>query len=174
MDLSWLKGIAPTVATALGGPLAGLAVEAVGSAFGWTDATKEKVEAALSSGQLSGDQLLALRTAEMDLQAKEKDLGVKFAEIETQDRSNARQMQISNKSFMPALLSTIVTVGYFAVLIGMMTKAFSVQDSQALLIMLGSLGTAWGMVMAFWFGTTRQSEDKTLLLAKAEQSKKVA
>ena len=39
-----LKAIAPTIATALGGPLAGLAVDALGAAFGWTDATKEKVE----------------------------------------------------------------------------------------------------------------------------------
>ena len=37
----------------------------------------------------------------------------------------------------------------------------------ALLIMLGSLGTAWGMVMAFWFGTTNGSATKTELLAKA-------
>lgn len=165
MDLSWLKTIAPTVASALGGPLAGIAVEAIGSAFGWQDATKEKVEAALIKGQLTGEQIVALRTAEMALQDKEKDLGIRFAELEVQDRNGARDMLVATKSFMPAMLSTIVTVGYFGVLIGMMTKWLTVADSQALLIMLGSLGTAWGMVMAFWFGTTRQSEDKTRLLA---------
>ena len=34
MNLSWLSQLAPTVATALGGPLAGMAVEAVGKALG--------------------------------------------------------------------------------------------------------------------------------------------
>ena len=66
-----------------------------------------------------------------------------------------------------AVLSLLVTLGYFGVLIGMMTQVFKVTDSQALLIMLGSLGTAWGMVMAFWFGTTRSSQDKTEILAKS-------
>ena len=32
--MEWLKQIAPTIATALGGPLAGLAVEAVSRAIG--------------------------------------------------------------------------------------------------------------------------------------------
>ena len=32
--MSWIEQVAPTVATALGGPLAGLAVEAVSKAMG--------------------------------------------------------------------------------------------------------------------------------------------
>jgi hypothetical protein len=32
--MDWLKTIAPTIATALGGPLAGLAIEAVSKAIG--------------------------------------------------------------------------------------------------------------------------------------------
>jgi hypothetical protein len=66
------------------------------------------------------------------------------------------------------VLSLGVTAGYFAILVGMMTGELNVSDSQALLIMLGSLGTAWGMVMAFWFGTTRESSRKTDLLAQSE------
>ena len=72
---------------------------------------------------------------------------------------------------MPALLSVLVTVGYFAILIGMMTGALGVSDSQALLIMLGALGSAWGMVMAFWFGTTASSSRKTELIAQAPPAK---
>lgn len=167
MNLDWLKTLAPTVATALGGPLAGLAVNAVGTAFGWTDATKEKVEEALTAGQLSGEQVLQLKQAELALQAQEKEIGVKFADLEVQDRASARDMQKATHSPVPAVLSIAVTLGYFAILIGMMTDVFKVQESQALLIMLGSLGTAWGMVMAFWFGNTRSSENKTEMLAKA-------
>ena len=64
-------------------------------------------------------------------------------------------------------LTLLVALISFAILIGMMTGWLHVSDSQALLIMLGSLGTAWGMVMAFWFGTTNGSATKTELLAKA-------
>jgi hypothetical protein len=42
-----------------------------------------------------------------------------------------------------------------------------IDDSQALLLMLGSLTTAWGAVMAFWFGTTRDSARKTEIIAKS-------
>ena len=87
--------------------------------------------------------------------------------IAASDRASARDLLKSTRSPIPAVLSLLVTLGYFGVLIGMMTQVFKVTDSQALLIMLGSLGTAWGMVMAFWFGTTRSSQDKTEILAKS-------
>jgi len=37
--------------------------------------------------------------------------------------------------------------------------------------MLGSLSTAWGMVMAFWFGTTAGSAQKNELLANSMPTK---
>jgi hypothetical protein len=46
-----------------------------------------------------------------------------------------------------------------------------VADSQALLIMLGSLSTAWGMVMAFWFGTTKSSSEKNEIIARSQTAK---
>ena len=39
------------------------------------------------------------------------------------------------------------------------------------MIMLGSLGTAWGAVMAFWFGSTHGSAEKTRLLAASPPTK---
>lgn len=166
-----IGAIAPTVASALGGPLAGLAVDAVGKAFGWSDTTQEKVQEALSKGQLSGDQILALKQAELAIKQQENELGFKFADLEVQDRKDARSMQTSTRSYMPAVLSSLVTVGYFSILIGMMRGMLKVDDSQALLIMLGSLGTAWGAVMAFWFGSTSGSAEKTRLLAQSQPSK---
>jgi len=166
-----IGAIAPTVASALGGPLAGLAVDAVGKAFGWSDTTQEKVQEALTKGQLSGDQILALKQAELAIKQQENELGFKFADLEVQDRKDARSMQTSTRSYMPAVLSSLVTVGYFSILIGMMRGMLKVDDSQALLIMLGSLGTAWGAVMAFWFGSTSGSAEKTRLLAQSQPSK---
>ena len=72
---------------------------------------------------------------------------------------------------MPAVLSAVITVGFLGVLIGMMAGWLATDSSDALLLMLGSLGTAWTGVMAFWFGTTRQSENKTNLLAAAPSAK---
>ncbi|MBB3178114.1 hypothetical protein [Variovorax sp. Sphag1AA] len=64
-----------------------------------------------------------------------------------------------------------MTVGYFTVLIGMMTKTLLINDSQVALMMLGSLTTAWGSVLAYWFGTTRESNRKSDMLAQADPKK---
>jgi hypothetical protein len=165
-----VKTVAPWIGTALGGPLGGLAVEAVAGALGVSEKTTDAVRQAISGA--TPEQLLALKNADHAFALQMQSLGFKQAadleNIAAGDRSSARDMQKTTRSFIPALLSVMVTVGYFSVLIGMMTKVFQIADSQALLIMLGSLGTAWGMVMAFWFGTTRASEVKTEMLAKAE------
>lgn len=172
MDLpDLLKKAAPWLAAAAAGPagLAGMAIKTAAEALGAPEQTGEAVTAALIGA--TPEQVAALRQADNDFKLRMRELGYKSAAdleaLAVADRKGAREMQTAKPSRMPALLSAAVTVGYFAILIGMMTGWLKVSDSQALLIMLGSLGTAWGMVMAFWFGTTSGSARKTDLLAKA-------
>lgn len=68
---------------------------------------------------------------------------------------------------VPAALTIGVTAGYFAVLIGMLAGKLSTDDSPVMLTMLGSLTTAWGGVMAYWFNTTRESGKKTDIIARS-------
>ena len=164
--------VAPWIGTALGGPLGGMAVEAAANALGLNEKTVESVKAALSG--VTPEQMLALKQADQAFALQMQTLGFKnvadMEAIAAGDRASARNMQISNPSPVPAMLSVGVTVGYFSILIGMMVGVLNVSDSQALLLMLGSLSTAWGMVMAFWFGTTRDSGRKTELLAQSTPS----
>ncbi len=121
------------------------------------------------------EQLQAAKLADQDFALKMQALGfqqVKDLEsIAAGDRKDARSMQVAQRSPVPAALSVLVTVGFFGILLGLMLGVLHVSDSQALLLMLGSLGTGWGMVMAFWFGTTSDSGRKTDLLAAAEPVK---
>jgi hypothetical protein len=164
-----IKTVAPWIGTALGGPLGGMAVEAAANALGIGEKTTEAVKNALAG--VTPEQMLALKKADQDFALQMQSLGFKqIADLEAiaaADRKDARDMQKATRSPVPAILSTLVTVGYFGILLGMMLDKLSVKDSQALLLMLGSLSTGWGMVMAFWFGTTRASEVKTELLAKS-------
>lgn len=161
--------VAPWIGTALGGPLGGMAVEAVGNALGLSDKTESSIKAALSG--VTPEQMLALKTADQRFAVQMQELGFKqvsdMEALAAGDRKDARDMQKTIRSWVPATLSLMVTIGYFGILVGMLKGWFTVSDSEALLIMLGSLSTAWGVVMAFWFGTTNDSGRKTELLAKS-------
>ncbi len=161
--------VAPWIGTALGGPLGGAAVGAVADALGLSDKTEASIKAALSG--VTPEQMLALKNADQVFALQMQELGFKqvsdMEALAAGDRKDARDMQKASGSWVPATLSLIVTIGYFGILMGMLKGWFTASDSEALLIMLGSLSTAWGVVMAFWFGTTRDSGRKTELLAKA-------
>ncbi len=165
--MDWLKTLAPMLGTALAGPLGGAAAGFIADKLGIEGKTVEAVTEALSSGKLSADQVAQLKLAEIDFQKFLKQNNIDLERVHAEDRGSARDMFKVTRSRMPAALSVIVTLGFFGILVGLMSGTIEVKDSQALLLMLGSLSTAWGMVMAFWFGTTAGSKDKTEMLANS-------
>lgn len=74
---------------------------------------------------------------------------------------------------MIAIISLFILLGFFAVLGFLLYGAFIIKTTidgtlkDVLLVMLGSLGTMSTMVVSYWFGTTRGSQNKDILLAKA-------
>ena len=164
--MEWLKTIAPTVATALGGPLAGMAVSAIAKAIG---CSPDEVQDVISSGKLTAEQVASIQLAELELKKQAQSMNLDFAKLIAEDKQSARDMQIATKSWIPALLAVFVTIGFFGILLGLMTEHFKTSD--ALMLMLGSLATAWTGVMAFYFGSSASSQAKTELLAKSEPPK---
>lgn len=163
--MDWLKTLAPTIATVLGGPLAGMAVQAIGSAMGMSDATGERIKDMLTAGNLNGEQVAAIKKAELELTAKLAELKIKPEEIAAQDRASARAMQATVRSKIPGALAVMVTLGFFGILIGLMTDELSTANQEPLLIMLGALGAAWGAVINFYFGSSAGSAEKNTILA---------
>lgn len=157
--MEWLKQIAPTIATALGGPLAGLAVDAVSKAIG-IDA--KDVNKTIADGKLNADQIAKIKEAELAMAARAQELGLDFAKLAVDDRKSAREMQAATQSWIPGTMAIVVTVGFFGILIGLMTDHFKTSD--ALMLMLGSLGTAWTGIIAFYFGSSAGSQKKDQLL----------
>lgn len=164
--MDWLKTLAPTVATALGGPLAGMAVQMLGSALGVPDATKEKIEAALTSGTLSGEQIAAIKQAEIDLKVKLRELDIKVDEIAAADRNSARQMQVASRSWVPAALTCITVGGFFILLVGAAMGKFVLTGSDVMMLLLGVLARETAGVYQFWFGSSSGSQRKTDLMAE--------
>lgn len=158
-----LGQIAPTVATAMGGPLAGLAVSAVSKAMGLSP---EEAQKTLESGKMSADQIAQIKVAEIELQKQANELGLNFEKLAVDDRKSAREMQAAVRSWIPGTLSIGVTLGFFGILVGLMTQ--SVKAGPEIEIMLGSLGTAWTGIIAFWFGSSAGSQKKDDLLHQSK------
>ena len=167
----WIKTLVPLIGTALGGPLGGAAAAFVADKLGLESKTLESVTEVLNSGKLTPDQISAIKLAEIDFQKFLETNKIKLEEVAAGDRNSAREMLKATRSYVPATLTFVITAGYFVTLIGMMTKYFAVADSQVMLIMLGQLGTAWGVAIAFWFGTTAGSKDKTDILANSQPAR---
>jgi len=164
--MDWLKTLAPTIASCLGGPLAGMAVEAVSKSLG---IDPNAVQDTINNGKLTADQIASIQSAEIALKAKAQEMSLDFEQLAVQDRKSARDMQTTNKSFVPPLLALIITLGFFGILIGMMTG--KVTSSDALMLLLGSLGTAWTGVISFYFGSSASSQNKDQLLHQSTPTK---
>ena len=157
--MSWIEQLAPTIASCLGGPLAGMAVEAISKAIG---VDSSAVQDTINSGKLTAEQIASIQQAEIALKAKAQEMNLDFEQLAVQDRKSARDMQNTTKSFIPPLLALIITLGFFGILVGMMTG--KVTSSDALMLLLGSLGTAWTGVISFYFGSSASSQAKDQLI----------
>ncbi len=162
--------VAPWIAGALGGPLGALAVEAASNALGLNDKTTDSLKQAISG--VTPEQMLALKQADQVFALQMQELGFRqVADLEALaagDRKDARAMQTETKSWVPATLSVIITLGFLSMLTGMMTGALKAEDNQAMLLMLGALGVAFGQVINFWLGSTASSAEKTRIIAQAQ------
>lgn len=164
---SIIKTVAPWIATALGGPLGGMAITAAADALGISDKTESAIKAALSGA--TPEQMLALKNADNDFAAKMQALGFENLEtmtkLENEDRADARHREIETSDLTPKILAFVITGGFFGMLLAMLYNAIPDANRDILNIMLGALGTTWASVMAYYFGSTKGSAEKTRLIA---------
>lgn len=158
--MSWLSQILPTIGTLLGGPLGGMAADAAGKALGLSESTRETVVKALSQGNLSAEQMAALKQADAALATRLKELEIDAEKIAAADRDSARRMATETGSWAPPALAIAITLGFFGVLIGLLTGSLKLWDNSGLTLLIGALSTSWGAVVMFYFGASHTG-DKT-------------
>ena len=157
--LGLLRGIAPAVATAVAGPLGGLAVTAIADKFGVADDVQAVAKA------IAGDPEAASKLAELDL---------KQFELENQDRNSARHMQETalnqDDKFAKHFIywfawfwSVGSMVYFFAITFGSVPASGKDFGN----IILGFLlGTAVATIISFFYGSSKSSKDKTDTMSK--------
>jgi hypothetical protein len=162
-----------SAAASLGGPVGTIAATLVGKAIGVdnVEPTSDGISNAIATAFADPTQRAALIKAEQDFQAQMAELGYKDAEAlaatAAADRASAREMQIQTKSILPGVLAVLVTFGFFG-LLGLSAFHTMPKSSEKILdVMTGSLGTAWIMIITYYFGSSAGSDRKTELLAQA-------
>jgi hypothetical protein len=167
-----LGKLAPTVASALGGPLAGVAVSAIGELFGISEPTQDKIKVAIENGSLTGEQISGLRQLEMKLKAEEAERGFRYAELEFKDRDSARgrdaEIVKAGKRNYRADAMFLLAVAVIVALVYAIWKDPSINEFMKGIVTL-VLGRFLGYldnIYSFEFGTTRGSQNKDSTIDK--------
>jgi hypothetical protein len=158
----WLKQIAPTAATLLGGPLAGMAVDAIGKAIGLDNATKEQVKDALGSGTLNAEQMSAIKQAEADLALKVQQLDIDLEKVHAGDRASAREMAAkTGDTWTPRIIALTVFIVWGAVNWKLFNGTISGDMRELVARALGTLDAVLMAVVYYYYGSSSGSKEKT-------------
>lgn len=174
----------PVLGKALSGPNAAVALNLLGRAvLGDEEATPEAIADALKSGD--ADAKLKIARAEADFQRRTEDAAVTLARLQYQDaadkrhdlvqletiaandRASARHRQQVTNDRTNAYLAYLVTIGFLLTILLVARIDLQGPSNPVLQTLLGILGTGWASVMAFYFGSSVGSREKTALLGEA-------
>ena len=157
MKLGLLKNIigavAPTLGTALGGPMGGMAANMIAEVLGVPNNPKA-IEKGLA--EATPEQMLELKKAEQDFDLKMKELEVDVFKLETQDIQDARGK--FGKDWTARIIGVLV-VGGFMGYIFLVTLQPPEQNSEALInLVLGYLGGLASAIISFYFGASHKQD----------------
>lgn len=162
-----LSALAPTVASALMGPLAGAAISGLGSILGVSQPTQDAIAKVFTDGQLTPESLAKIRELELQYQNDEKERGFKYAELAYKDRDSARTNNtaggIQNRLFVLSLMLLLMTLGAegAVLFIGYPPGVPDVVIGR----ILGLADSVALMVLSYYYGTSSGSAQKTEMLA---------
>ena len=164
--MDWLKTIAPTIATAMGGPLAGMAVDAIGNALGMKDATKEQVKDLLASGTLTSDQMASLKQADASLKVRMKELEIDMEKVHAGDRNSAREMAAKTGDvWTPRVMALVVFIVWGAVNYKLFNGTINSDMRELVARALGTLDAVLMAVIYYYYGSSSSSAAKTEAMA---------
>lgn len=170
MSFDWknlVTGMAPMVATAFGGPFAGLAVRELSQAIlGRPDGSESDISEVLASG--NPDALLKLKEAEQNFRARMKELDIKEEQLHATDRASARAREIAVKDKLVPVLAMIILIGFFVTVGYVLSGSVDLTGEQAVLIgtLVGYVSAKAEQVVAYYFGSSKGSADKNKMFER--------
>tara|TARA_R100001443_G_scaffold117034_1_gene139632 strand:- start:490 stop:969 length:480 start_codon:yes stop_codon:yes gene_type:complete len=150
-----IGAVAPTLGTALGGPLGGMASNVICDVLGCPNNPKA-IEKAVA--EATPEDLAKIKEAELKFEAEMKKLDVDIFALETADKQDARKA--FSKDWTARIIG-VATIGGFLGYIFLVTLQPPEQNSEALInLVLGYLGGLASAIISFYFGASHTSKDK--------------
>ena len=145
--------VAPTLGSALGGPMGGMAMNMIAEKLGVPN-NPQAVEKAIESA--SPEQMIELKKAEQAFDLQMKELDVDVFKMEVADGQDARKH--FSKDWTARIMGLSV-IGGFLGYIFLVTLQPPEQNSEALInLVLGYLGGLTSAVVSFYFGASNKSK----------------
>lgn len=177
MDLKTLGAKIATAAPLLGGIIAGPAgagvgqvVNLVAGALGLeTEATPEAIARQLETDPGALIKLRQLETTHAEQLAR---IALEQARLELADRADARAREIEitrstgRRDYQLYILAWLVVLGFGGLCAILMHWSVPDGSSEVVFLLFGSLASGFTLVLQYFFGSSRSSQDKTQLLAK--------
>lgn len=158
MKFKAIKGligaVAPTLGSALAGPMGGMAANLVAEALG-CDPEPKKINQAMQAA--TPEQLAELKKVETDFEVRMKELEVDIFALETADVQDARSK--FSKDWTSRIMGTLIVCGFLGYIF-LVTLQPPEQNSEALInLVLGYLGGLASAVISFYFGSSHTPDN---------------
>lgn len=165
--------VAPTVASALLGPLGGVAVTGLGKCLGLDSPTVESITKVIESGRVSQDQLAEIRKLEMEYQDHDNERQFKYRDLEFRDRDSARRYNTEGGiQYLMFCLSLVLLVACLGMEGWVLFKGYPNEIPEIIVgRVLGLADAVTMLVLSYHYGTTQGSQQKSQLLAASSPAK---
>lgn len=172
--ISLVKTSSPLVATALGSPLAGIALSLLGNAFGSKSKSPDEI---LNLLQNDPQYALKIKQIEIDHEFELAKLASDDFKTEVSDRMNARTLEMEKEKlgihdYTPIILAYVLTMGVFLSLLFLFLYGIPEENREIIYSIISSMMTIWVAAMSYYFGSSAGSRTKEGILKKSLLSKK--
>jgi len=144
-----LKSLAPTIASAAGGPMAGMAVKMAASKLGIPDATANEIEDLI---EREPEKAVLLKEADKDFKdrIREMEIDLESFKTEVEDRKDARAK--FSGDITPKVFCILALVLYGAYVMTVTILPHDQNDETIISLVLGQLSGILGTCAAFFYG----------------------
>lgn len=165
--MDWLKGLAPTIFSALTGNIPEAVISAsafIASKFGWGTKTVDEVKAKLQN--LTPEQQLQFAQLEIEY----KKLSEEQEQMQLNDTSNARGREIlmaqtGKRDWTTPVLAYLFIIIFFYMIWFFCHNEIPAKNETIITMLIGQLSGIAGTVATYYFGSSKGSADKSKLLA---------